>query len=71
MAAPRPAFGWEPPSSADGPHVGRSLAMVFGKQGVFFGLVTSFANGAYQVFYPADGGQKCPACKRHLCWAER
>ena len=55
MAAPRPAFGWEPPSSADGPHVGRSLAMVFGKQGVFFGLVTSFANGAYQVFYPADG----------------
>ena len=55
MPPPIPAFALQPEASLDDPLVGRTVAMQFGKEGVFFGLVTSLADGAYHILYPTDG----------------
>ena len=64
MPPPVPAFAWQPDAPPEKPLVGRTVAMDFGQEGIFFGLVTSWADGAYQILYPTDGqAEDVPAPK--------
>lgn len=59
-----PAFAWELEAPPESPLIGRTVAMDFREEGIFFGLVTSWADGAYQVLYPTDGqAEDVPAPK--------